>query len=141
MHTGYQIMQCLFYTESPADYVAVDHVLTFAACESQRCVNVSLANDLVSEPEETFSLSLTRSTRSHISITSATGVVVITDDDGERNTSFITTFLSLFFLLLSFFPPLPLLSVFFKIPLVSCCHCVDILMCFLCKEKLYCIGE
>ncbi|CAI8013530.1 Receptor-type tyrosine-protein phosphatase F, partial [Geodia barretti] len=67
--------------ESPADYVAVDQVLTFAACESQRCVNVSLANDLVSEPEETFSLSLTRSTRSHISITSATGVVVITDDD------------------------------------------------------------
>ncbi|CAI8036866.1 hypothetical protein GBAR_LOCUS20654, partial [Geodia barretti] len=67
--------------ESPADYVAVDQVLTFAACESQRCVNVSLANDLVSEPEETFSLSFTRFSRSHISITSATGVVVITDDD------------------------------------------------------------
>ena len=94
MHTGYQIIQSLFYTESPADYVAVDQVLTFAACESQRCVNVSLANDLVSEPEETFSLSLTRSTRSHISITSATGVVVITDDDGKKYLS-ITTFMSL----------------------------------------------
>ncbi|CAI8057262.1 hypothetical protein GBAR_LOCUS31214, partial [Geodia barretti] len=67
--------------ESPADYVAVEEVLTFAACESQRCVNVRLANDLVNEPEETFSLSLTRSTRYHISITSTTGVVVITDDD------------------------------------------------------------
>jgi hypothetical protein len=75
--------------ESPADYVAVDQVLTFAACESQRCVNVSLANDLVSEPEETFSLSLTRSTRSHISITSATGVVVITDDDDIVEVSFL----------------------------------------------------
>ena len=96
MHTGHQIIRSLFYTESPADYVAVEEVLMFAACESQRCVNVRLANDLVSEPEETFSLSLTRSTSSHISFTSATGVVVVTDDDGERNTSFITTFFSLF---------------------------------------------
>ena len=97
MHTGYQIIQSLFYTESPADYVAVDQVLTFAACESQRCVNVSLANDLVSEPEETFSLSLTRSTRSHISITSATGVVVITDDDGKKYLPLVFLLLSLLF--------------------------------------------
>ncbi|CAI8057261.1 hypothetical protein GBAR_LOCUS31214, partial [Geodia barretti] len=81
--------------ESPADYVAVEEVLTFAACESQRCVNVRLANDLVNEPEETFSLSLTRSTRYHISITSTTGVVVITDDDGVKYLPLVFFFLSL----------------------------------------------
>ena len=120
MHTGYQIIQSLFYTESPADYVAVDQVLTFAACESQRCVNVSLANDLVSEPEETFSLSLTRSTRSHISITSATGVVVITDDDGEKYLPLVFFLLCLFFSVALFNFPFSFSVI---VLIFSCVHC------------------
>ena len=101
--------QIFLYTESPTDYVSVEEVLTFAACESQRCVNVRLANDLVSEPEETFSLSLTQSTSSHISFTSAIGVVVITDDDGTFGLPFAV------FTITSFFPsslisPLAILS-------------------------------
>ena len=114
MHTGNQII--FLYTESPTDYVSVEEVLTFAACESQRCVNVRLANDLVSEPEETFSLSLTQSTRSHISFTSATGVVVITDDDGERNTYLWSSFCCLYFF--------PLLSCMCSVIFCRNKHCV-----------------
>ena len=70
---------------SPTDYVSVEEEVTFAACESQHCVNVRITDDLVNEPEETFSLSLTRSTSTHISFSSVTGEVVVTDDDGNEH--------------------------------------------------------
>ena len=70
---------------SPTDYVSVDEEVTFAACESQRCVNVRITDDLVNEPEETFSLSLTRSTSTHISFSPVTAEVVVTDDDGNEH--------------------------------------------------------
>ena len=66
----------------PTDYEAVKEVLTFDHCESRRCVTIRITNDLVYEPEETFSLSLTRTsnTSPFVSFSSATAEVVITDD-------------------------------------------------------------
>ena len=69
---------------SPLDFEAVNEAVAFAPCETQRCVNVSIVDDLISEPEETFSLSLTRSSGTpFISFGLTTGQVIITDDDGK----------------------------------------------------------
>ena len=57
--------------------------LTFEPCDTQSCMNVSIVNDLINEPEETFSVILTSSTTAPIVITSATGEIRITDDDGK----------------------------------------------------------
>ena len=74
-----------FYsTVSPTDYEAVSKTVVFASCDSQQCVNISITNDLINEPEETFTISLTLSgdAPSFITLTSATGEVLIYDDDG-----------------------------------------------------------
>ena len=67
---------------SPSDYEAVSEVLTFALCETRHCVNVSITDDLVNEPEETFSLSLTKIS-SFVTPSTTAGEVLITDDDGK----------------------------------------------------------
>ena len=70
---------------SPEDYEAVDVTLTFQPCNRQQCVNVSITDDLINEPEERFAVSLTLSddASSLINLVSATGDIVITDDDGK----------------------------------------------------------
>ena len=68
---------------SPSDYEAVREVLTFAPCETRHCVNVIITDDLVNEPEETFSLSLNKLT-SFVTLSTAAGEVLITDDDGKE---------------------------------------------------------
>ena len=70
-----------FYsTVSPTDYEAVSKTVIFAPCDSQLCVN------LINEPEETFTinLSLPGDAPSFIILTSATGEILISDDDGEH---------------------------------------------------------
>ena len=66
--------------------MAVEEELTFAPCESRRCVNVRLTDDLVNEPDETFSISLSSSSP-HIFFSSPTAEVVVTDDDGKKQIS------------------------------------------------------
>ena len=68
---------------SPGDYVAVEEELTFAPCESRRCVNVRLTDDLVNEPDETFSISLSSSSP-HIIFSSPSVEVLVIDDDGKN---------------------------------------------------------
>ncbi|CAI8054449.1 hypothetical protein GBAR_LOCUS29715, partial [Geodia barretti] len=67
---------------SPSDYEALSEVLTFAPCDTQHCVNVIITDDLVNEPEETFSLSLNKLT-SFVTLSTAAGEVLITDDDDK----------------------------------------------------------
>ncbi|CAI8049107.1 hypothetical protein GBAR_LOCUS27045, partial [Geodia barretti] len=67
---------------SPSDYEAVREVLTFAPCETRHCVNVSITDDLVNEPEETFSISLNKLT-SFVTLNTTVGEVLITDDDDK----------------------------------------------------------
>ena len=63
----------------------MNETITLSPCEKLHCVNLSIINDLVNEPLETFSLSLTRSpdTPPFILVTPAAGEVVITDDDDD----------------------------------------------------------
>ena len=59
--------------------------LTFQPCDRQQCVNVSITDDLINEPEERFAVSFTFSGEipSYITLGSAAGDIVITDDDGK----------------------------------------------------------
>ena len=74
-----------YFSVSPEDYEAVDVTLTFQPCDRQQCVNVSITDDLINEPEERFAVSLTLSddASSLINLVSANGDIVITDDDGK----------------------------------------------------------
>ena len=72
---------------SPPDYAAVCEVLTFAPCDSQHCVNVTIFNDMFTESEERLSLSLyeTIDTPSYISLNQTAGSIVIVDDDSKES--------------------------------------------------------
>ena len=65
---------------SPSDYEAVAEVLTFAPCDTLLCINMVITDDLVNEPDETFSLSLTKIS-SFVTLSTTAGEVLITDDD------------------------------------------------------------
>ena len=72
--------------ESSSDYVAVNEELTFASCDTQLCVSVRITDDLISEPDEMFAVSLTTPTDSlsFITLSSVAAEVVITDNDGKK---------------------------------------------------------
>ena len=73
-----------FALVSPSDYEALSEVLTFAPCDTQHCVNVSITDDLVNElEEETFSLTLNKIS-SFVILSTTAGEVLITDDDGKE---------------------------------------------------------
>ena len=67
------------------DYGALDLILTFDECEKRRCVNVSITQDLVDEPDEFFTFHLDRTTdlSSHIDLDPMDGRMEIVDDDSE----------------------------------------------------------
>ena len=60
--------------------------MTFPSCGKRRCVNVTIVNDLIDEPEEKFTISLSAVPGSShlILVHPATGEVVITGDDGHN---------------------------------------------------------
>ena len=65
------------------DYQTLSVNLEFGSCETRLCANIIIVNDLINEPLEKFSLSLTASPEYHLSLYSTSGEVVITDDDGK----------------------------------------------------------
>ena len=60
-------------------------ILMFAECEKRRCVNVTITQDLVDEPDEFFTFHLNRTTdlSPRIDIDQVDGRIEIVDDDGE----------------------------------------------------------
>ena len=66
------------------DYKALSEILTFGVCEMRQCVNVSIVDDMIHEPEERFSYTLERTIDLDplIAINPSAGEVVIVDDDG-----------------------------------------------------------
>ena len=74
-----------FSTVDPMDYQGLNSILSFAACEIQRCVNVTIVDDLVDEAEEFFHFTLERTPGldSRISLDPVDGQVFIVDDDGK----------------------------------------------------------
>ena len=71
------------------DYEALDVILMFDECERHRCVNVSITQDLVDEPDEffTFHLNRTPDLSPRIELDPVDGRIEIVDDDGEQCTS------------------------------------------------------
>ena len=69
------------------DYLELNTILSFAACETRSCVNVTIVDDMVDEPDpiESFHYTLERTPGldSRISLAPVDGVVEIIDDDGK----------------------------------------------------------
>ena len=74
------ILQCTVHSE---DYQKLSVNLEFGSCETRRCVNISIANDLINEPVEKFSLSISANPEHHLSLFPTSAEVVIIDDDGK----------------------------------------------------------
>ena len=80
---------CMILSSSavdPMDYLGLNNILSFAACETRRCANVTIVDDLVGESIELFDYTLSRppSLDSRISLAPVDGVVEITDiGDGK----------------------------------------------------------
>ena len=66
---------------SGSDYTSASGTLTFAAGDTSKTVEVSVTNDSVDEADETFTVTLSSATNA--SISDATAVGTITDDDGS----------------------------------------------------------
>ena len=62
-------------------------ILRFAACEKRHCVDVTIVNDAVDEPDEMFGITLERipGLNDRITLDPVDGVVIIIDDDGRFN--------------------------------------------------------
>ena len=75
-------------TVSPMDYSSFSMTLTFDTCETHGCVNVSIVDDLVDEPDEVFVYSLgppPAGLDPRITIRPDMGEVFIFDNDGNNN--------------------------------------------------------
>ena len=63
----------------------MDTILRFSACDRKNCVKVFIVNDIILENDESFDLTLERTTGldSRITLNPVNGVVEITDNDGR----------------------------------------------------------
>ena len=68
------------------DYGAIDVTLEFDVCETRKCVNVSIVDDLVDEEDEIFTYHLRRTPNldPRINLEPIDGTVEIINDDGEQ---------------------------------------------------------
>lgn len=66
------------------DYIGLSKFLNLSACETRRCVTVTIVNDLVCEPEEVFDLTLERTVglNPRIRLQPTDGRVFISDNEG-----------------------------------------------------------
>ena len=67
--------------KAPGDFAATSGVLTFAPGTVRRTVSVSIDNDALDEPEETFELALSMPGNATISTATATATATIVDND------------------------------------------------------------
>ena len=78
----------LIFTVASIDYGALSSTLMFGSCETRSCVNVTIVDDLVDEPEEFFYVTLTKTSDldSRISLNpfdGQIGQIEIIDNDGK----------------------------------------------------------
>ena len=68
----------------PDDYGEFNVTLMFAACETRRCVDVTIVDDFVDERDENFFYTLERTPGLHpnIDLDPTLGEIVIEDDEG-----------------------------------------------------------
>ena len=69
------------------DYGALTEILMFDTCETRKCVNVTITDDLVDELDEffTFHLSRTPNLDPRIDLDPVNGRIEIIDDDRKSN--------------------------------------------------------
>ena len=77
------IISDFLYTASSEDYQPQSMTLLFGACNTRHCVNIVIVNDLINEPVERFSLSLSTDLALHLPLRPQTSEVAIIDNDGE----------------------------------------------------------
>ena len=85
-HDGRVVMYLLLTSPVPTiDYDPLSVNLNFAACETRQCVNVTIVDDFVDEPIESFSVTLDRTPGFDVRIRldPVEGVVEIDDNDGK----------------------------------------------------------
>ena len=66
------------------DYGARDVILQFVACDTRKCMNVTIVDDIQVEPDEslTYHLARTPGLDSSIQLDPVNGEIEIVDDDG-----------------------------------------------------------
>ena len=76
------------------DYEALDMTLMFDECERRICMNISITQDLVDEPDEFFTFHLNRTTglSPRITLDPVDGRIEIVDDDGKQCATIIACF-------------------------------------------------
>ena len=67
------------------DYISISMMLSFAACETRQCVDVTILSDLVDEPVEEFDVTLERniSLDTRISLQPVDARIIINNDEGN----------------------------------------------------------
>ena len=74
------------------DHLRLNNILSFAACETRRCVNVAIVDDLLGEPDELFHYTLERTPGldPRISLSPVDGwVQIIENDDGKYTVLYV----------------------------------------------------
>ena len=81
----HEIQSLLFILVAPDDYIEFNVTLMFEPREIRRCVNVTIMDDFIDEPDESFFYKLRRTPDLHPRITLDTvdGEIVIEDDNGQ----------------------------------------------------------
>ena len=83
----YQVIKILtlITVVAPMDYEALSTTLMFAACETRRCVNVTIVDDIIVEPCEMLDVTLKRipGLNGRISLSSMAAIIEIINDDGK----------------------------------------------------------
>ena len=75
------------------DYYPLNETLQFSVNQTRVCTNISIIDDLTVEQKESFYISLERPAdlNNRITISYASGEVVISNDDGESDVMVCTT--------------------------------------------------
>ena len=75
----YNSFIALMYTVSPNDFGSLSTILTFDACVTRRCVNVTIVDDELLESLESFSVTLQRTSTldSRITLAPTSGRIYI----------------------------------------------------------------
>ena len=70
---------------APSDYIELNVTLMFEPCKIRHCVNLTIMDDFIDEPEENFFYKLQRTPDLHprITLDPVDGEIVIVDDDGQ----------------------------------------------------------
>ena len=69
--------------EVGSDYVGFVTTLSFEACDTKRCVEITTLDDDVKEDTEDFGVSLQNPSHGRIAVTRPEGIITLTDNEGR----------------------------------------------------------